>query len=147
MMISLNKVAERVQQAKIWYSTTPGATFRTAGAKFTVAALSVSDAYNSRALRANTLHSNARLSTQQEKVLCQHILALQQQLRAMHYPEVRVVADLLARENCDSESEFQPLGANWLTNFIKRHPELRSKKEQYLEIERVLTSYLELLRA
>ena len=80
-------------------------------------------------------------------MLCQYILALQQQLRALHYPEVRVVADLLARENCDSESEFQPLGTNWLTNFITRHPELRSKKEQYLEIERVSASHPELLRA
>ena len=112
-----------------------------------VAASSVSDAYNGKASRANTLHSNARLSNQQEKVLSQHILALQQQLRAMHYSEVRSVADLLARENCDSESEFQPLGANWLTLFIKRHPELCLKKEQYLEIERVSASHPELLRA
>ena len=97
---------ESIQQAAEWYRTTKGATFRAAAIKYGVAASNVSDAYHGKLSRATNLHANARLSMQQERVLVQHILALQQQLRAMRYPEVRAVAELLARENCVSESEF-----------------------------------------
>ena len=58
-----------------------------------------------------------------------------------------MVANALAEENATADSPYVPLGINWVTNFIARHPELRSRKEQLLDIDRASASHPTLLRS
>lgn len=90
--------------------------------------------------KLHRLPSHAKLSNEQERVLVQHILRLQQQYRPINYEEIRVLANSLAMENVAVPKLFEPIGRNWIERFIARHPELKSKKEQHLEIERVAAS-------
>jgi len=46
----------------------------------------------------------------------------------------------MAMENCQVPELFRPLGVNWIRKFIARHTELRSRREQQLEIDRVSAS-------
>lgn len=142
-----NRVQKRVQQAVEWYREDPKCTFREAAAKFNVASLSVSDAHHGRYTRSIQLHSNAKLSVHQERALEKHILGLQQQLRPIHYPELRIVVNALVEENATTERPYKPLGINWITKFIARHPDLRLRQEQHLEIERISASLPSLLKA
>jgi len=86
---------------------------------------------------------HARLTDSQERVLAQHILHVQLQYRPINYAELRVFANLLAKENCPPSQMFTPLGKHWIQRFLERHPELRSRKEQQLEIDRVAASQAE----
>ena len=118
---------------------------REAAAKFSVAKSSILDAYHRRPPRSTQLNSNAKLLVHQERTLEKYILGLQQQLRLLYYPELRVVANTLVEENTTAERLYEPLGINWVTNFITRHPDIRLRKEQILEIERILASIPSLL--
>ena len=84
--------------------------------------------------------NHARLSDEQEGVLVQHILRLQQQYRPVNYTELRLVANQIAMENCQVPELFRPLGVNWIRKFITRQPQLRSRREQQLEIDHVSAS-------
>lgn len=90
--------------------------------------------------KLHRLPKHSKLSNEQERVLVQHILRLQQQYRPIDYEELRVLANSLAKENAVVPGLFEPIGRNWIGRFIARHPQLKSRKEQHLEIERVAAS-------
>ena len=57
--------------------------------------------------------------------------------RLVNFPEIRAIANVLAREN---NKDVQPIGANWITKFIKRHLYLVSRRELHLVKDRAEAS-------
>ena len=127
----------RIQQALKDCQTDSELSQRQIAAKNGIPASTLSARLHGRPSRTNTRHTNAKLTFHQEAVLAKLIRSSQQQFRPVHYPEVRAIANRMAREN---NANVSPIGINWVTKFISRQPGLRSLREQHLEIERVLAS-------
>jgi transposase len=107
-----NGVHDRVRQAGIDYLADPDLNIRDAAKRYDISKSALSAHLRRDQSTHSERHPNARLSIAQEKVLCLHILALQQQYRAVHYVELRVLANILAQQNADPEKPFQPIGIN-----------------------------------
>ena len=57
--------------------------------------------------------------------------------RPVNFPEIRAIANALVKEN---DKDVQPIGANWITEFIKRHPNIVSRRGLYLVKDRAEAS-------
>lgn len=128
---------ERIRRALQALQDNPQLSLTQAAREFSVAKSTLSDHKKRHTSRATTRHSNAKLTYHQEAVLGRLIQSSQHQFRPVHYSEVRVLANKMAIENRRSVS---PVGKNWVTKFIQRQPDLRSRRELHLEMERVSAS-------
>lgn len=129
---------DRVQQALIDLSNDSEMRIIDAARAHQVNPSTLSKRKGGRKSRANSRHINAKLSLHQEKVLANVIKKQQVLYQPVNYVALRSLANKFAIAN---DSCAEPIGINWPSNFIKRHPDIKSRNEQLLEIERVSTSH------
>ena len=85
--------------------------------------------------RALTFSSQQRLTPAQEIVLVHWIEDLQHQILPSNHSTIRQIVIHILKENDD----LKPLGKNWTTKFIKRHPQLATMHPQRIDISRLTT--------
>jgi hypothetical protein len=64
-----------------------------------------------------------RLSLEQEDCLATWILRQESLNYALTHAQVRAIATGVLKR----ASDYQPLGKKWITHFLNRHPELKTK--------------------
>jgi len=103
---------ERIQRALIAYRADPDHNISNAAVDEGISAVTLWDRVHGRQPKLFNRPNHAKLTVEQERVLAQHTLRLQQQLRPINYKELRVVANALAMENYNDPTSFNPVGQN-----------------------------------
>ena len=85
--------------------------------------------------RCDSIPNSRRLSSQEEEAIIQYILDLDSRGFSPRPSEVREIANLLLSERQES---FLPVGVNWASNFINRHPEIKTKFSRKYDYKRAL---------
>ena len=83
--------------------------------------------------RRDSTPNNRRLSSQEESAIVQYILELDSRGFSPRPSEVREMADLLLTERQES-----PVGQKWVSNFINRRPEIKTKFSRKYDYKRAL---------
>jgi hypothetical protein len=84
--------------------------------------------------RVFTYSSLQRLNPTQEITLVRWLEDLQRQILPSNHATVRQIITYLLAENND----HKPLGKNWTTKFLKRHPQLATRPGQRMDINRLV---------
>jgi hypothetical protein len=71
-----------------------------------------------RKLRALSHSSQQRLNPAQEIILIHWLEDLQRQILPLNHTTIRQITVYILEENDD----YKPIGKNWTTKFLKRHP-------------------------
>jgi hypothetical protein len=84
--------------------------------------------------RADTTANSRKFSNNEEQVLLRKIL----QLSAEGFPPQRTIVEDMANTMLHTKNPSSPqrVGAKWVTNFVKRHPELSSVYNRKFDIQR-----------
>jgi len=82
-------------------------------------------------LKRGSIAPNRRLTPAQEETLKQRILLIDQRGMPPRNSAVRQMASLLA-----TQRGLQPVGEQWVYNFIKRHDDLQSKWNRKYDYQR-----------
>lgn len=128
---------ERIRKALIDNKTTTDGNISQAARNNDVARTTLLHRRDGRPSRAFTRPSNARLTYQQEEVLAKLIANQQAQFMPTSHTQIRTIAYLMSK---DLNGQDGPIGINWVTKFINRHANIKSRKELYLDIDRVSAS-------
>ena len=81
---------------------------------------------------------NRKLSTIQEAVLLNWILALDEIGLSIRIDQINSSANVILQEDHFEEDSAPIVGHNWSKRFLERHPELHKVKQKPLELERKL---------
>ena len=85
-------------------------------------------------LRSETRANGYKLTEVEEKSLVKQLLDADKQGFAIRPEFLRGMAQILLREqNCDSTAT---LGVNWVSTFVKCHPELRTRYNRHISYQR-----------
>ncbi|KAK5077329.1 hypothetical protein LTR51_003018 [Lithohypha guttulata] len=135
---------ERIRKALIDNKTTTDGNISQAARNNDVARTTLLHRRDGRPSHAFTRPSNTRLTYQQEEVLAKLIANQQAQFMPTSHTQIRTIAYLMSK---DLNGQDGPIGINWVTKFINRHANIKSRKELYLDINRVSASNLAILDA
>jgi hypothetical protein len=94
----------------------------------------------------DSISPHRRLSPVQEESLKQWILSMDQRGMPLRIATVHQMATILATQRAGS-GPIQPLGKNWVTTFIKRHPDLKLKWNRKYDYKRAKCEDPVLIRA
>ena len=98
---------------------------RAAAASFNVSRSTLSNRLNGMIARRDTRPVSCKLSSVEEEVLHRRILDLDSQGYPPRLAVVREMADLILQNRKDLKPTT--VGVNWTTNFVNRHPDLKTK--------------------
>jgi hypothetical protein len=83
------------------------------------------DRVNGQQFRVNLRANSHRLSKTQEEALVNWIVSMDTRGVAPRHFEVAEMANIILQT--ENPTEYKPVGPNWVTNFTKRRPELKSR--------------------
>ncbi|BCS24404.1 uncharacterized protein APUU_40848A [Aspergillus puulaauensis] len=101
------------------------ASVRRAAAVFNVPRGTLRDRLQGQQNQQELYNQNMRLSKTQEDYLVQWIISRDERGCAPRHSHIQEMAKIILQS--DSATPPDPLGGNWVTNFLKRHPELKSR--------------------
>ena len=80
--------------------------------------------------------SHTRLTSAQEQSLCDYIERLDNIEQSIRLKHIRGAAEYILRTASDPRSPPPPLGKDWVTRFLKRHPKYLKRKQKPLSAKR-----------
>ena len=86
--------------------------------------------------RSTRQPTHTRLSTVQEASLCDYIDRLDYIEHSIRLKHIRGAAEFIMNTALSPGHSPKPLGKDWVTNFIKRHPKYHKRKQKPLSAER-----------
>ena len=134
LAITMSNKEEDIQNALTDLSTKRFRSIRQSAAFHNVKKSTLAHRARGRPARTTIDPNSQRLSSTQEQVLVQWIQDLQRVYMTPNYIKIRFVVTQILRKNGDS----RPLGKHWITNFRKRHPQLRSGYSRSMEMKRLV---------
>ncbi|KAJ3537253.1 hypothetical protein NM208_g6395 [Fusarium decemcellulare] len=120
-MSQSNKEA-RILLALQAYQNTPKLSLRGAAKLYQVKHSTLFDRYNGIQARVNTIPNSRRLSDLEEQILIYFILDLDSRGFPPRLRGVKEMADQLL-----ADRDALPVGARWAHNFVRRHPDLKTR--------------------
>ena len=107
---------------------------RTAARQFNVPRSTLTDRINGRLFRSERRANSYKLSEIEEDLLLKWILSMDDRGGAPRPSTVREMANLLLVKR--GSNVIAPIGQNWATKFVKRHPELKSRFSRRYDYQR-----------
>ena len=80
--------------------------------------------------------TNTRLTRAQESSLCEYVDLLDSWDVQARVPHIRGAAEYLLAQTTDPSNPPPPLGPDWVTRFLERHPEYKKRRQQPLSVAR-----------
>ena len=114
---------------------------RRAAAIYKVPRSTLSDQRTGRPSRADSMANSRKLDNNEEEVIVKHVLELDARGFSPRLSDVATMANSLR-----AERNLGPVGVNWPSTFVKRHPELKVKFNRKYDYKRALCEDPEVLQ-
>jgi hypothetical protein len=114
---------------------------RRAAAIYRVPQKTLSDRHTGRPSRADSIANSRKLDNNEEEVIIKHVLELDARGFSPRLSDVATMANSLR-----AERNLGPVGVNWPSTFVKRHPELKVKFNRKYDYKRALCEDSEVLQ-
>lgn len=136
MSISYSKQEELVQKAIDEYEDGHFRSAAAAAEHYGLKPRRVQRRLRGQASKSTRTPTHTRLTTAQEQSLCDYIDRLDNIKHSIRLKHIQGAAEYILKIASDPNHPPKPLGKDWATRFIKRHPKYHKRKQKPLSAER-----------